>query len=70
MNKREKGLYALSFLWNGRRHIEYYKDKSRALIRKDNLENYRDKDDPDASPFTDFKLIFLSEDKLPPKYQS
>ena len=65
MNKREKGKYRLEMCWNGRIHHEFYTDKARALARKEELANYRDKDDPLFSPFTQLKIDFIPEDKLP-----
>lgn len=65
MNKREKGKYALEVDWNGRRHTEWYTDKSRAEARKNELENYRDNDSPLCSPFTNITIKFVPEEKIP-----
>jgi hypothetical protein len=68
MNKKEKGKYKLEVDWNGRRHTEWYTDKSRAIARKEELENYRDEDCPNFSPFSNIKIEFVSENKLPFKF--
>ena len=65
MNKKEKGKYKLRVDWNGSRHTEWYTDKSRALSRKEQLENYIDDDDPNCSPFTNITIEFVREDELP-----
>lgn len=65
MNKREKGKYRLQVDWNGRRHTEWYTDKSRAEARKIQLINYRDEDSPLCSPFTNVKIEFVPEDQIP-----
>ena len=65
MNKREKGKYKLQVEYNGRRYTEWYTDKSRAILRKQHLENYRDDDCPYCSPFINIKIEFVQEDKLP-----
>lgn len=65
MNKKQKGKYRLEVDWNGRRHTEWYTDKSRAEARKEALTNYRDQDSPLCSPFTNITIDFVSEDKLP-----
>lgn len=70
MNKRQKGKYKLELDWNGRRHTEWYNDKSRAESRKNELESYRDDDSPNCSPFTNIKIQFVEENQLPLRYQS
>ena len=64
MNQKEKVKYSLRGDWNGRRHTEWYNEKSRAILRKQELENYRDDDCPNYSPFTNIKVDFVSEDDL------
>lgn len=65
MNKKQKGKYKLTVRWNGRDHEEWYNDKSRAVSRKESLEAYRDADNSESSPFTNIKIEFVPEDKLP-----
>ena len=65
MNKRKQGKYKLEVDWNGRKHEEWYTDKSRAETRRNELENYRDNDSPNQSPFTNIKIIFVEEKKIP-----
>lgn len=65
MNKKQPGKYRLTVYWNGREHEEWYTDKSRAIARKEELSNYRDADSPDSSPFTNIKIEFVPEDKIP-----
>ena len=54
MNKHKQGKYKLTFQDYTGNNTEWYRDKSRAESRKNELENYRDKEDSSCSS-TSFK---------------
>ena len=62
MNKQKEGKYLLTFTWMGKRWEEWYRDKSRAIARKEELANYKEADG--EVPFTNFKIEFIPEDRI------
>lgn len=63
MNKHKQGKYKLTFQDYTGNNTEWYRDKSRAESRKNELENYRDKEDG-SYPFTNVKIIFIPEEEI------
>lgn len=64
MNKRQKGKYRLEIGGVGGTSVEWFNDKTKAIARKEQLENYRDADSPTRSPFVISKFEFVPEEEM------